>query len=334
MYRHFFGTNIEPFGMSPDPRFFFASPVHGEASAALYYLIAERRGFALLVGRPGLGKTSVLVNLAARLSSEARVAFIVHPTISSDSVLQSLLVALGLDPAPDSLERLRQFHSFLMELQTEGKTAVAIIDEAQNLSIESLEVIRMLSNFETPSQKLIQFVLSGQPALEGMLARPECEQIAQRISSVIRLEKLKPEEVSSYIGHRLKVAGVNKSPFSPDAVAAIAAASDGVPRNINKICFNALTFAFAENKRTVDADCVRLAVSEGLLQPASPQSVMPKLTQQAAPVRDERSAAVAEFGIPKFQVLGEIATGRWSAIVTTALTVMTLIGVGLVLGNR
>ena len=321
MYREYFGTSVEPFGVSPDPRFFFPSPLHAEASASVYYAIAERRGFALLVGRPGLGKTSVLVNLAARLSGEAKVAFIVHPSLDGDSVLNSLLLAMGLDPHPDPVRRLQQFHTFLLDLSKQGKTAVVIIDEAQNLSYGALEAIRMLSNFEAPTQKLIQFILAGQPALERMLAAPECEQIVQRISSVIRLKPLSKEQVASYIRHRLAVAGVEGSPFSAAALSVIAELSGGVPRNINKICFNALTLAFAESKKSVGAELIRQAASEGELEGSGMSAARDPETEPA-----ERNGY---SGIPNFALSGRSKSLSLPALLTTVLTVAALLCMGL-----
>ena len=252
MYCQHFGFREDPFGVSPDDHFFFAGSQHAEASAALYYAIAQRRGFAVLIAPPGLGKSTVLVNLAARIASEARVAFFVHPRFESGSVLESVLLAMGLEPEPDAVRRHRQFHAFLLSLLNRNKKCVVIFDEAQNLTAESLETIRMLSNFETPSEKLIQFVLAGQPGMARLLHTPECEQILQRVNIVARLQPLSAPEVEQYMAHRLNVAGAPRSPFSALAVRAIAAASKGVPRIVNTICFNALTLAFAAGKRTVD----------------------------------------------------------------------------------
>lgn len=327
MYRHYFGTSLEPFGVSPDPKFFFPSPMHAEASASLYYSIAERRGFALLVGHPGLGKTSVLVNLATRLSGEAKVAFLVHPSLDGDSVLDSLLFAMGLDPHPDPVRRLQQFYSFLLDLAKQGKTAVAIIDEAQNLSYRALEAIRMLSNFETPTKKLIQFILAGQPGIEGMLAAPECEQIVQRISSVVRLNPLSRLEVGKYIGHRLSVAGVEKSPFSAQALDAIFELSGGVPRNINKICFNALTLAFADGKKLVDSTLIRQANSEAEL-------IGTRLSSSSS----GQTVSVPEpnkfSNVPTFKLSRRLTPVSVPALLTMALTAAALIGAGLAAGIR
>ena len=274
MYSSYFGFREDPFGVSPDARFFFSGSQHAEAGASLYYAIAQRRGFAVLIAPPGLGKTTVLVNLTEKLSSQARVAFFVHPRFESGSVLESVLLAMGLDPAPDVVGRHRQLHTFLLKLCREGRTCVVVFDEAQNLTAESLETIRMLSNFETPRQKLIQFVLAGQPALADLLRAPECEQILQRVNTVARLAPLAPPEVESYIAHRLLCVGASANPFSSSAVSAIASASCGVPRNINTLCFNALTRAFALGSPTVRASDIREVAATLSLHPdAAPRPV-------------------------------------------------------------
>jgi general secretion pathway protein A len=265
MYCPYFGFAEEAFGVCPDARFFFSSSQHAEASASLYYAVSQRRGFAVLIGAPGLGKTSILVHLAESIAAQARVAFFVHPEFEGGAVLESVLLAMGLEPEIDPVRRHRQLHAFLLGLQREGKTCVVIFDEAQHLNAESLETIRMLSNFETPRQKLVQFILAGQPALGDLLRAPECEQILQRVNIIAHLEPLGAEEVGQYIAHRTQSAGAIRNPFSPEAIRAIAAASKGVPRNINTLCFNALTLAFADEKKCVDAACVAEVVKDRMI---------------------------------------------------------------------
>ena len=280
MHSKYFGFREEPFGVSPDDRFLFASAQHAEATASLYLAITQRRGFAVLVGAPGLGKTSILVNLVSRLAAVARVAFFVHPQLQGSGVLESVLVAMGLAPDRDPLGRHRQLHDFLLDLNREDKTCVVIFDEAQHLDVESLEVIRMLSNFETPRHKLIQFVFAGQPRLAQLLHSPSCEQILQRIGIFARLGPLGPEEAGAYIDHRLAVAGATRPVFSPDAVRAIAAASGGVPRIINTMCFDGLMLAYSRDAHQVDASHINevVAAREELSRFAS-QAVMTPRTE-------------------------------------------------------
>jgi general secretion pathway protein A len=315
MYHDHFGLVTEPFGVTPDARFFFLSEQHVEASASLYYAVAQRRGFAVLVGQPGLGKTSVLVNLAERIAGEARVAFLVHPHLSGSEVLGSVLLAMGLEPASNSVERLRQFHNFLLDLSRQGKTCLVIIDEAQNLGFEALETIRMLSNFEAPTHKLIQFILAGQPALEDLLRRPEAEQILQRVNSITRLHPLSEKQLGDYIAHRLSVAGRQEKLFTPAALRVLAEASGGIPRNVNTLCFNALTLAFAEGKKTIDADCIAQTASERFAE--SP-----------------RPAVSASVPASSFNFSGPARYRPSRALITAALTLLTLVCAGVILGLK
>src|SRR6185312_13080875 len=190
MYHRHFSLREEPFGVSPDGRFFLDTEQHREAVATLYYGLHQRRGFALLVGEPGLGKTSVLVQLLKRLAGHAETAYLPHPCFDKNTVLESILASLGLEATPSLAQNHRIFYEYLVRTQLSGKTCVVVVDEAQNLNHETFEAIRMLSNFETPSEKLVQFVLSGQPALLDTLRRPDCKQIRQRINVIARLQPL------------------------------------------------------------------------------------------------------------------------------------------------
>ena len=195
------------FGVSPDQRFFFQTEQHREAVATLYYAVKQRRGFALLVGRPGLGKTSVLVKLIDMLRDEAETAYLPHPYFDRNTVLESILVSLGLETTGSPAQNHRLFYQYLLRAHNLGKTCVVIFDEAQNLTHETLEAIRMLSNFETPTAKLVQIVLSGQPGLAQVLTHPEMEQMRQRLNAIARLRPLDANETREYILHRNRVAG-------------------------------------------------------------------------------------------------------------------------------
>jgi general secretion pathway protein A len=275
MYQRFFNLSLEPFGVSPDPRFFYPSAQHVEAAASLYYAIAERRGFAALIARPGLGKTSLVVGLLERLREHADVVFLVHPKLDGQALLESVLTGLGLNPDGDPSKRTRQLAEHLARVDTRGRTCVVILDEAQNLSPEALETVRMLSNFEVPGRKLIQFVFVGQPSLATLLKRPDCEQIRQRINVVARLEPLRPADTQAYITHRLQVAGAVENPFTPGALKAIVAASAGVPRLVNTLCFAALTLAFADSTRRVTESHVSEAVADLSLDDAADSDTAP-----------------------------------------------------------
>jgi general secretion pathway protein A len=267
VYELFYGFKEEPFGVTPDPRFFYRPDQHEEAAASIYYSMAVRRGFAALIAEPGLGKTSIILSLLERLRDIADVVFLVHPTLDGECVLRSVLLGLGVSSHSEPSIQRQQFTEYLLELDRRGRSCVVILDEAQNLSVQTLESVRMLSNFEVPERKLLQFVLVGQPALADLLLRPESEQIRQRVNVIARLRPLSPNEVDGYIRFRLSAAGAAHNPFTPDAIRAIAAASGGVPRNINTLCFAALTLGFADANRTISAACVAEAVSDLVLEP-------------------------------------------------------------------
>jgi len=270
MYHAHFGLTEEPFGVTPDSRFFFRTGQHREAEASLFYAIQQRRGFAMLVGSAGLGKTSVLFALVQSLKDQAQIAYLPTPYYDQSTVLESILGALGLEPAASALANHRLFYEFLVETHRAGKTCVVIFDEAQDLGRDTLEAIRLLSNFETPTGKLLQLVVAGQPRLAETLKRHDCEQIRQRLTAVARLYPLSPGEVHDYMAHRLEIAGGSTALFSRGAIDAIASASHGVPRNVNTICFNALTLAYALNKLQVGCDEVSEVLRDLDLPPGGP----------------------------------------------------------------
>jgi general secretion pathway protein A len=251
MYHEHFALRHEPFSASPDDRFFYQTEQHTEAVATLFYAILQRRGFGLLVGRPGLGKTSVLRRLVFLLEGKADVAFLPQPYFDHQNILEAILTSLGIEPQGVLAKNYRLFYQYLMKTRAAGKTCVVIFDEAQNMDLNTLEAIRMLSNFEASGQKLIQIVLAGQPRLVEVLKQDASEQIRQRINVVARLRPLASYEVYEYIGHRLQIAGGSLSLFDPAALRAIASGSGGVPRNVNSLCFSALSLAYALDRTEV-----------------------------------------------------------------------------------
>jgi type II secretory pathway predicted ATPase ExeA len=254
MFLNFFGLNEQPFGVTPDPRFLYMSPAHEEAFASLVYGIETGRGFAALIAGPGLGKTTVLLRLMERLQDSARTAFLFQTHLQSGEFLKSIVADLGVEPASQNLSDLqRQFTDVLVQESRSGKRVVVAIDEAQNLDNATLEMVRMLSNFETPRAKLLQIILVGQKELADKLARPELEQLRQRVSVITHFPPFPPHEVAKYIEHRLRVAGYKGRPlFTPSALRRIAEQSRGIPRDINNLCFHALSLAFAKNQKQVD----------------------------------------------------------------------------------
>jgi general secretion pathway protein A len=291
MYLSHFSLNEEPFGVSPDGRFFYQSEQHKESLASLYYGIRQRRGFALLVGRAGLGKTSVLVQLIQLLENRASIAYLPHPFYDRATLLESILVSFGLEPSTSPAQNHRLFFQFLSEQRFAGKTCVVILDEAQDLSYDTLEAVRMLSNFEMPTEKLLQIVLSGQPRLAEILAQPAYEQLRQRMNVIARLQELDPQDIRKYVEQRLKVAGRASSQlFAPEALDAIAVASDGVPRNINTLCFHSLTIAFALNRTRVHLEDVSEAIRDLHLAAEAPGDAS---TSPAPFARSLRPALIA-----------------------------------------
>jgi general secretion pathway protein A len=246
MFLQFYGLTEQPFGVTPDPRFLYLSPSHREAIASLYCSIENGRGFSILIAKPGMGKTSILFRLLETLRSRARTAFLFQSDCNSQQLFQSLLLDLGLEVTDDLVRMRESLNRLLLEEQVAGRHFVVVVDEAQNLSAEALESIRLLSNFETPTEKLLHIVLAGQPQLAETLARPDMVQLNQRVSSPIRLAPFSLEETKSYILHRLSIAGRSGSDiFTDDAYALIARLSEGIPRNISSICFQALSIGCA-----------------------------------------------------------------------------------------
>lgn len=273
MYHTYFGLREEPFGVTPDRRFFLQTPQHQEAVATLLNAIQHRRGFGLLIGGAGLGKTSVLFTLVQMLKGKAQIAYLPNPYYDAATVLDSILESLGMEVAASPAANHKLFYQYLLRTHAAGKTVVVVIDEAQDLNRDTLEAIRMLSNFETVEGKLVQIVLAGQPGLAETLARPDCEQIRQRFNAIARLDPLTQSETREYIAHRLETAGGAIHLFTPAAIDRITSASAGVPRNVNTICFNSLMLAYALERPRVGIYEVAEAIRDLDLPSATDRSV-------------------------------------------------------------
>jgi general secretion pathway protein A len=263
MFLQYYELREQPFGVTPDPRFLYFGSTHREAFASLLYAIELRRGFSAMVAEPGMGKTSLLFRMLELLGGSARTAFLFQ-THGSRDLLTSVLRDLGIHPAKRDLISMHEaLNAALLEEMRFGRQVVVVIDEAQNLDEKALESVRLLSNFETSAQKLMHIVLAGQPGLAERLASPELAQLRQRVSTIIRLERLTPEETSQYIEHRLRAAGHEGAPiFSGEALELIARVSQGIPRNINSLCFLALSMGFATQTRTIGADIAQEVAAE------------------------------------------------------------------------
>jgi general secretion pathway protein A len=217
------------------------------------------RGFTALIAEPGMGKTTLLFDCLAKTGNSTRTVFLFQPQLTPRDLLCNLLDDLGIDhEASDVGQMQRELNEYLMHEIRAGKQFVVVIDEAQNLDQNVLEILRMLSNFETPRDKLIHLVLSGQPALAETLASPPLVQLRQRISIIASLQPLNLEETRLYIDHRLRVAGhtSHKSLFTKGATEAIFRHSHGIPRNINNLCFNAMSLGFTRKMKAIDVDVI------------------------------------------------------------------------------
>ena len=260
----FYNLRDQPFGVTPDPNFLYLSTGHREALSSLLYAIETGQGFAAVIANPGMGKTTILFRIQELLGDYARTAFMFQTQCTSREFLQYVSADLGIvAPKKGTGSLIEQMNQFLFQESKRGRRVVLVIDEAQNLKIPVLETIRMLSNFETASSKLLQIVLAGQPPLADKLTHPGLVQLRQRISTVVRLNRLKPDEVVEYINHRLRVAGHNgPSLFSSEAFSLISERSEGIPRNINTICFNALSLGFAKEQKIISSEIVREVVGD------------------------------------------------------------------------
>jgi type II secretory pathway predicted ATPase ExeA len=255
----------QPFGVTPDPRYLYLSRTHREALASLSYGIRSGRGFMSIQAKPGMGKTTILFQLLRQLKGSARTVFLFQTLCRPEDLLRSLLRDLGVaDDGGDIARMQEQLNYLLLAEARQGRKVVVVIDEAQNLEDSALELVRMLSNFETTSDKLMQIILAGQPQLREKLASPRLLQLRQRMSIFARLHPLTVEETRFYIEHRLRVAGYDfKTPlFSPRAGALVAKYSEGIPRNINNICFNALSLGCVMKQKTIQEEVVRESLED------------------------------------------------------------------------
>ncbi len=251
MYNSYFGFREKPFNVTPDPRFFYSNPVNQEAYASLLYGIRERKGFVVLTGEVGTGKTTLLRMLMNNLDATIRFVFFYNTTLTFEELVTFTCEELGLAvKGAGRLQKIQALNEFLIAQLKKGGTGVLLIDEAQNLAEEALENLRLLSNLETTSEKLLQIVLVGQPELEVKLNQASLRQIKQRIAVRSRLDRLKDREVGPFVAHRLSTVGYEgRDLFSAEAIENIAVYSKGIPRLINIICDNALLIAYASSKK-------------------------------------------------------------------------------------
>jgi general secretion pathway protein A len=263
MYLPFYGLRERPFNVTPDPRFLCLTESHREALAQLIYAVHERKGFLVLTGEAGTGKTTLLQTLLRRLDPDTAVAYVYTSTLTFDEIVEYALADFGIAvPGESRARRLFALNHFLIERQRAGQNTVLVIDEAHNLDATTLEQVRLLSNFESPTDKLLKILLVGQPELRARLARPDLRQLRQRIALRCHLQPLTPGQTREYIRTRLRVAGApDPALFGDDAVARIAAASSGIPRLVNALCDHCLVIGYGEQVRRIDARLAARAVA-------------------------------------------------------------------------
>lgn len=254
VYQNFFGLTERPFNVTPDPSFLYLGTTHYQALEQLKLGISERAGFMLLTGEVGCGKTTICRRLLAELDPERYdTSLILTPRQTETQMLRSILADLGVKRiARTSVQLITQIHDVLLERITAGKDILLVIDEAQNLSVDVLEQIRLLSNLETDKQKLLQILLTGQPELKRILARTDMRQLRQRILVKAEVKPLSRVDLAQYVHHRLACAGGNgRVGFSPLALFATHWFSGGVPRIVNQLCDKALLAAFVRSSNLV-----------------------------------------------------------------------------------
>ena len=298
MFLDFYGLREQPFGMTPDPAYLWASGTHTEALSSLYFGIKENRGFLALIAEPGMGKTTLLYQLLEDLRDCARTVFVFQTQCDSREFFQYVLHELDVDTQGMGLVAMHsKLNQLLFEEMLAGRHFVLVVDEAQNLDESVLETVRMLSNFETHHSKLLQIVLAGQPRLAATLALPQLSQLRQRIAVLSHLEPFNESQTNLYIEHRLRVAGYHGEPlFAKDAVGLIAQQSQGIPRNINNICYKSLLIAHARGRRTVTSEIVQEAVVH--LDIGSLASGLAAARSVASPPLQARSQNAPKIDLP------------------------------------
>ena len=296
IYCEHFGLIRPPFELSPDPAFLFLGKAHREGLATLVYGVQSGKGFVMLTGEVGTGKTTLLHALLAQLESNIHSAFIFNPRLEPLDFFRVLFEELEIEPKGESkAEYLLQLNDFLIQRLRDNERTLLIIDEAQNLSAEMLEEVRLLSNLETSSSKLIQIMLVGQPELKEMLRRPDLRQLKQRIALSQHLRPFNESEMREYIEHRLRKAGfTGRRIFKRDALKSIFHFSEGTPRLINSLCDGSLLLGFARQKTLVDARMVEEVASDLDIVPMSPEKVS-EGSEQGAKSRSRKKGIFSLF---------------------------------------
>jgi general secretion pathway protein A len=316
MYLSFYGLKEKPFNATPDPRYIYMSAAHRDALAQLVYATRERKGFSILTGRTGTGKTTLLHALRQRLDVQTDVSFVVNTSLDFDGILDCILDDFGIAKGVESRsQRLLALKSFLIERDRLDQATILMVDEAHNLDPQTLERIRLLSNFETPNHKLLQIVLAGQPELRRVLGLPELQQLKQRVELRCHIPPLAREEAREYIRTRLRVAGARDlGVFSDAAVKRILEYSEGIPRLISLVCDHSLLFGYADQKRRIDRPTVNQAID-----------YLEKGETERAPLGHIRRVIGRRFGRAGRWGVAVGRVGLWSIAVALAALVMALV---------
>lgn len=297
MYESYFGITKNPFLLTPDPSFLYLTESHREAYAGLMYAVTARKGFVVLTGEVGTGKTTLLHALL-KGSPQCHFSVVLNPSLTPAEFLEFVMHDFGIDirKTNNKAQRLVALYTFLAQSQSRGKTPVLVVDEAHRLDATLLEEIRLLTNFESSVAKLLQIVLVGQVEFDQTLDRSDLRQLKQRVAVRLKVNPLKAADIEQYIWHRWRIAGGRKSPFHPDAVAKVAAVTGGIPRLVNTLCDNALLVAFATDSHEVTEAHVSEAARDLHL------------------VASDRLAAVEEAKIAAHAALEEPEEPDWAKI--------------------
>jgi len=301
MYQRFFGLTKEPFGMTPDPAFLFLTAAHREALAGLSYAVLGGKGFVVLTGDAGTGKTTLLTKMLRSIpATRATFSAVLNPTLSPEEFLELALLDFGIPEVPASkAQRLVLLRKFLTESRQLGKSSVLVVDEAHKLAPPVLEEIRLLSNFELADAKLLQIVLAGQSELTNVLNREDLRQLKQRISVRLGLHPLSQTDVQHYIQHRwTKAGGAQNHPFSEECMGLIANWSAGIPRLVNVICDNTLMLAFGEGVTVVTPNHIAEVASDLDLRSPANRNVKRPLMPERRPLPGPDTGAPADAPQP------------------------------------
>ena len=320
IYLNFYGLTREPFGVTPDPEFLFMTPGHREVLSQLLYAIQERKGFILVTAEVGMGKTTLLQALRQELDSTTAVAYVSNSLLPFPAMLEYMLEEFELEkPGESHAQRLMILQNFLLERHRTGQNTVLILDEAQNLYPQTLEQIRLLSNFETTKEKILQIVLVGQPELLARLDMPELRQLRQRIGMICSIPPMTRAGTRNYIRTRLRMAGApDAGLFGDAALQRISEYAEGIPRVVNTVCDHCLLIGYADQTRRIDADIVEQAIS------------YLEVGRRPRPRRREPERAAVRPGTARARAASRASALRWSLLGVSAAVVAGIAAVAMI----